>query len=323
MKIFVIIPSYKVTNHISEVIDRIGDEVEKVVIVDDCCPNGSGDFVSQNMDDPRVIVLMHEKNKGVGGAVMTGYKYALENGADICVKIDGDGQMAPELIPALVNPIIDGRADYVKGNRFVTLYDVSAMPSVRIFGNAVLSFITKLSSGYWSIFDPTNGFTAIHKYTLQQLKLDVIEERYFFETSMLIALGGIRAKVLDMPMRAVYEDEVSGLRIEDIIFDFTRKHLKAILKRVVYGYYLRNFSLASIHLPLGIGLFLFGLFFGIDAWMKSISSGIPATSGTVLLSALPTLLGVQFILSFFSYDINNEPSTPLQVFNSPSKTNKE
>jgi len=314
VKVYAVIPSYKVTKHIAGVVEKIGSEVDVIVVVDDCCPDGSGEFVERQVQDPRVVVLRHDQNRGVGGAVMTGYRYALQDGADVCVKIDGDGQMDPALISSIISPIVAGRADYVKGNRFCSLYDASTMPKMRLFGNTMLSFLTKMSSGYWSVFDPTNGFTAIHRSALERLRLDDIDERYFFETNMLIALGGLRAVVLDMPMKAVYGDEVSGLNIKDILGSFAKKHMKAILKRLVYQYYLRDFSLASIHLPLGVLLLAFGVVIGADAWFESLRTGVVATSGTVILSALPVLLGVQFILSFFSFDIGGEPITPLQSY---------
>ena len=315
-KVYVIIPCYKVVRHIADVVKGVGSEVSKIVVVDDCCPEGSGDFVLGQVDDPRVVVVKHDVNKGVGGAVVTGYRFALKDGADICVKLDGDGQMNPALISSIIRPIIEGRADYVKGNRFCSIYDVSTMPKLRLFGNTMLSFMTKISSGYWSVFDPTNGFTAIHKCALGRLVLGQIDEGYFFETSMLIALGGLRARVMDMPMKAVYGDEESGLKVGDVLGGFAIKQFKAIIKRLVYQYYLRDFSLASIHFPLGLLLLLFGFFVGVSAWAESLSTGVVATSGTVILSALPVLLGVQFILSFFSYDIESEPSISLQSFDS-------
>lgn len=315
-KVYVVIPSYNVVRHIADVVARIGSEVHKIVVVDDCCPESSGDFVEKNVDDPRVVVLRHDVNKGVGGAVVTGYKFALQDGADICVKVDGDGQMDPALISSLIRPIEQGQADYVKGNRFYSLYDVSSMPKMRLFGNTMLSFMTKISSGYWSIFDPTNGFTAIHRVALERIGLDALDDRYFFETDMLIALGGIRAKVFDMPMKAVYGNEVSGLKVKDIVGNFAKSHIRAIIRRLVYQYYLRDFSLASIHLPVGVLLMAFGVVFGVSSWVDAVSSGVVATSGTVILAALPTLLGVQFILNFFSFDIGNEPQVVLQSFES-------
>lgn len=314
MRVFVVIPCYKVKKHIKQVIDAIGPEVDAILVVDDCCPEASGDYVESAVDDSRVSVIRHEHNQGVGGAVMTGYREALSKGADICVKVDGDGQMDPRLIPGLIKPVLDGRADYVKGNRFFSLSDASSMPGARLFGNTALSFLTKLSSGYWSIFDPTNGFTALHRAALQNLPLDKVDKRYFFETSMLIELGAIRAKVVDMPMKASYGDEESGLKIRDILLEFARKHLRAIIRRTIYQYYVRDFSLASLHLPVGFLLTAFGVLFGGSAWATSVSSGVPATAGTVILAALPLFLGVQFILSFFAADIASEPTIPLQSF---------
>ena len=212
-KIAVLIPSYKVKSHILEVIRLIGPEVCKIYVVDDCCPDGSGDFVIQHCTDERVIVLRNPVNLGVGGAVMTGYRTAIADGIDIIVKIDGDGQMDPSLISDFVSPIIAGNADYTKGNRFFNLEKISEMPKIRLFGNAVLSFMTKLSSGYWELFDPTNGYTAIHSEVAKHLPLDKISQRYFFETDMLFRLNTLGAVVIDIPMDAKYEDEVSNLKV--------------------------------------------------------------------------------------------------------------
>ena len=317
MKIFVIIPCYKVTQHIAGVVDTLGPEVDQIIAVDDCCPDGSGAFIEKNISDPRLTVVYNKKNLGVGGAVLHGYTKAIQMGADICVKVDGDGQMDGSLIKTLVNPILKKKADYTKGNRFFSFYNVRSMPKKRLIGNMMLSFLTKLSSGYWSIFDPTNGFTAVHTNALRLISFDQISTRYFFETDMLIQLGNVRAKVLDMPMEAVYGDEVSGLSIKSIFGEFLTKHLKAIFRRLIYTYYMRDFSVASFHLPLGVLLLSGGGVIGSEAWIESIRSGIPATSGTVSLAMLPILLGVQFLLSFLSYDIQSEPSTALLDFWEP------
>lgn len=145
-KIAVVIPTYKALQHILGVIGKIGSDVEKIYVVDDCCPDNSGDFVAANCTDPRVTVIRHAENQGVGGAVMTGYKAAIENGMDILVKIDSDGQMDPDLIMDFVVPIVNGEADYTKGNRFFDLEKVRSMPKVRLFGNAVLSLMCKPGS---------------------------------------------------------------------------------------------------------------------------------------------------------------------------------
>jgi glycosyltransferase involved in cell wall biosynthesis len=309
--IAVVIPSYKVTRHILPVIAGIGPEVGRIYVVDDHCPDGSGDFVSAHCQDPRVTVLRHQQNQGVGGAVITGYRAALADGATVIIKLDGDGQMDPSLVPAFVAPILAGEADYAKGNRFFNLEHIRAMPPLRLFGNAVLSLLTKLSSGYWDLFDPTNGYTAIHADAARYLPFDKLSRRYFFETDMLFRLNTLGAVVADVPMEAVYGDEVSNLKISKIVTEFAAKHVRNFFKRLFYNYYLRNMSLASIELPLGVALVLFGVGYGGAHWLHSVRSDVATPAGTVMLAALPVIMGVQLILAFLAYDIASVPRRPL------------
>lgn len=310
VRIAVVIPCYRVRNHILDVLRLIGPEVARIYVVDDCCPDGSGNFVESNCKDERVVVLRHTENQGVGGAVMTGYHAAIEDGMDVFVKIDGDGQMDPRLIPDFVAPITAGEADYTKGNRFFDLEEIKAMPKIRLFGNALLSFMTKLSAGYWDLFDPTNGYTAIHRAVAQHLPFKKISHRYFFETDILFRLNTLRAVVVDVPMEAKYGDEASGLKISKIVGEFLIKHIRNFLKRIFYNYYLRDMSLASLELPVGLAMFLLGFFYGAYHWALSISSGQPSSSGTVMLSALPFITGLQLILAFLGHDIRSVPSRP-------------
>ena len=309
--IAVVIPTYRAHNHILGVINEIGPEVARIYVVDDCCPDGSGDFVVANCKDKRVSVITHTVNQGVGGAVMTGYNAAIEDGMDILVKIDSDGQMDPALIMNFVDPIVNGEADYTKGNRFFDLEKVRSMPKVRLFGNAVLSLMCKLSSGYWNLFDPTNGYTAIHADVARYLPFDKISRRYFFETDMLFRLNTLRAVVIDIPMVARYGDEVSSLKISKIIGEFFAKHVRNFLKRIFYNYYLRDMSLASIELPVGLVLLGFGLIYGGYHWIFSMQADIPTPAGTVMLSALPVLAGIQFLLGFIGYDVSSVPVRPV------------
>lgn len=313
-KIAVVIPCFRVKNHIGSVIDAMPDFVSRIYCIDDACPDGSGNYIRKEIKDSRVQLLTHEYNQGVGGAVVTGYKKALEDGAEIIIKIDGDGQMDPALIENFAHPIIAGACDYTKGNRFYRIEDVRSMPGVRLFGNAVLSFMTKLSSGYWNLFDPTNGYTAIHARALQNLPLDKLDRRYFFESDMLFRLNTIRAVVQDIPMRAIYGEQRSNLKIGGILAPFLAGHARNLGKRIFYNYFLRDFSVASIELVLGIILFLFGLIFGVAQWTHSAASETAASAGTVMLSALPVILGVQFLLSFLQYDIQSVPKTPLSAY---------
>ncbi len=309
--IAVVIPSYKVTRHILGVVAGIGPVVSRIYVVDDKCPDGSGAFVRANCSDPRVVVLEHAQNQGVGGAVMTGYQAAIADGMDIIVKVDGDGQMDARLIPEFIAPILNGEADYTKGNRFFNLEQISQMPPVRLFGNAVLSLMTKLSSGYWDLFDPTNGYTAIHADAARHLPFGKISKRYFFETDMLFRLNTLNAAVVDVPMDASYGDEVSNLKVSKIVTEFLLKHVRNFGKRIFYNYYLRNMSLASLELPAGLLLMLLGSVYGVAHWIESARAGVATAPGTVMLSAMPILMGTQLVLAFLAYDIASVPRRPI------------
>jgi dolichol-phosphate mannosyltransferase len=312
-KIAVVIPCYKVRKHILGVITQIGQEVDRIYIIDDCCPDDSGDFVEKRCKDERVTVIRNLENQGVGGAVMTGYQAAISEGMEIIVKVDGDGQMDPRLIPDFIEPILAGYADYTKGNRFFDLEEIRAMPKLRIFGNAVLSFMTKISSGYWDLFDPTNGYTAIHRDVARHLPFKKMSRRYFFETDMLFRLNLLRAVVIDIPMDAKYGDEVSNLKASKIVGEFFFKHIRNLGKRIFYNYYLRDMSLASFELPIGSLMIAFGTTFGIIHWINALQSGIPTTAGTVMILAMPIIIGIQFILAFIGYDISSVPKRPFHL----------
>lgn len=306
-RIAVVIPSYKVIDHILGVISAIPQFVCRIYVVDDACPNESGKFVLQHSTDSRIKVIFHEKNQGVGGAVISGYLASIEENVDIVVKIDGDGQMDPALIPFFIEPIITGEADYTKGNRFYDLEKIREMPPIRIFGNAVLSFMTKLSSGYWNLFDPTNGYTAIHIDACKLIPFSKVSNRYFFETDMLFRLNILRAVVTDVPMDAKYGDEQSNLKISKIAGEFFTKHMRNLFKRIFYNYFLRDLSLASIELVTGTSMVIFGLFFGGYSWIESANNHVATPAGTVMLAAMPILVGIQLILSFIGYDIASMP----------------
>jgi dolichol-phosphate mannosyltransferase len=310
-RIGVVIPCYRVTRHILAVILKVGPEVDTILCVDDACPDRSGDFIEANCKDPRVVVLRNDVNLGVGGAVIKGYREALRRNLDVVVKIDGDGQMDPALVLRFVSPIISGAADYTKGNRFYSPELLRQMPNIRIFGNAILSFMSKLSSGYWDIFDPTNGYTAISASVLDILRLDKIDKRYFFESDMLFRLNIIRAKVVDIPMFSRYADEESGLKISKVIGPFLLGNLRNLGKRIVYNYYLRDFNVASVEMITSIALLTFGITFGLYKWISAGAEGEIATAGTVMLSALPIMIGVQLFLSALSYDVSSTPSEPI------------
>jgi dolichol-phosphate mannosyltransferase len=307
----VVIPCYRVKREILSVIEKIGPACSAIYVVDDACPEHTGQYVEENCRDPRVRVLYHNQNRGVGGATMTGYRQAMADGAAIVVKLDGDGQMDPAEIDRLVDPISRGEADYAKGNRFYEIEGLRSMPWLRLIGNAILSFLSKLSDGYWSLFDPTNGYTAIHAGVLARLPLDKVSRRYFFESDMLFQLSIMRAVAVDVPMRAVYGEEESSVRIGRILFEFAVKHLRNFIKRIFYNYFLRDFSIASVELCVGTLLMVFGVLFGGVAWYRSVERGVFSSSGTVMLAALPIVVGLEMVLAFLSYDIGNVPKRPI------------
>ena len=311
-RIGVVVPCYRVRDTILDVIERIPENVETIICVDDACPENAGDFIEAKCRDPRVVVVRNPKNLGVGGAMITGYQTALARGMDIVVKIDGDGQMDPAILSDFVDPLVNGLADYTKGNRFFWPKSIRGMPMLRLIGNAGLSFLTKASSGYWRIMDPTNGYTAIHSAALRALPLDRVANRYFFESDMLFRLYNARAVVLDIPMDARYSGEKSSLAISRILLPFLLLNLRNMSKRFVYNYFVRDFNMASVMAIVGLPLLIFGVIFGATEWVESNRFGTTASAGTVMVAALPIIVGLQLILSAMSFDLNNQPQIALQ-----------
>ena len=316
-KIAAIIPAYGVQQNIQSVLSGLPAYIKYIIVVDDASTDVSTDLViAAAKKDKRITLVRHAKNQGVGGAMITGFRKALELGAQIVVKIDGDGQMDPAYIPALITPLIQGKADYVKGNRFRDFQSLQQMPFIRRAGNLVLSFLAKAATGYWNLFDPTNGFFAIRAEMLAQLPLERIDKSYFFETSMLANLYLLGALVVDAPIPARYGNETSNLSIRRTLFEFPFKLLITFLRRILLRYYIYDFSMMSLYLMIGIPLLLFGGIFGGIKWVTYASQGIPAPTGTVMLPTLSVILGIQILLSAIEIDMNSTPRkallTPLE-----------
>jgi len=311
--VWLIVPCYKVRAHILRVIARTPAWFEGIVCIDDACPEGSGDFVEAENTDPRVVVIRLAKNQGVGGATMAGYAEAARRGARVMVKVDGDDQMDLGMAAQLVAPILLGEADYAKGNRFTSISHLTTMPTVRVLGNAMLSFAAKLSTGYWNIFDPTNGYTAMEANVARLVMQKRVSRRFFFETDLLYHLGTLRAVVRDVPMPARYADEVSNIRIGQIVGPFALKHLRNFAQRVVGQYFVRDFNAASLELVFG----LFSLLFGVGYAMSYLANRVPgqaASAGVVMLAALPVILGAQFLLQAMNFDVLNVPNRPIHPY---------
>ena len=302
----VIIPAYKVETKINQVVKKIPDFVRSIIVVNDASPDSTTKILAE-ISDPRLIVIHHEKNQGVGGAMVTGYNKALEIGAEIFVKMDGDDQMDSSKIPDLIHPIVIGDSDFTKGNRFLHQTQLKSMPFIRRIGNWGLTFLVKAASGYWHIFDPSNGFTAIHADVWRYINQNKIAKDYFFESSLLTELRFLEAVVQDVYIPARYQDEESSLSIMKVLVTFPFRLLKSTFRRFIYQYYLYNFSFGSLAFVIGMNFVLFGFIWGLIYWIKSIESGIAATTGTVLIAVLPIILGVQLLLQVISQDIADIP----------------
>lgn len=304
----VVIPAYRTEKEILAVLQGIPAFIRHIIVVDDASPDSSADLVTAAAKkNRRILLVRHAKNQGVGGAMVTGFKKALELGAEIVIKLDGDGQMDPQYIPALITPLITGEADYAKGNRFRDFDALRQMPIVRRIGNLGLSFLTKAATGYWNIFDPTNGYFAIRAEMLAQLSLDRIDKGYYFETSMLSRLYLRDAFVQDVTIPARYRNEVSSLSIRRVLFEFPYKLTRTLIKRIILKYFIFDFSMMSIYLLTGIPLLLFGLIFGITKWIQYAELGIAAPTGTVILPTLSVILAIQILLSAIEIDLNAAP----------------
>jgi glycosyltransferase involved in cell wall biosynthesis len=308
--IAVVIPAYNAAKSIEIVLNKIPAVVDLIVVVNDASPDNLEAVVSQS-NDPRVHLLTHLRNQGVGGAVLTGYAYALEKGADIVVKIDSDDQMDLDYFEDLITPLLGGEADYAKGNRFLHPHELKRMPLIRRIGNQGLSFLAKVATGYWKIYDPTNGYTAITRQVLQRLDADRISRHFFFETSMLAELRKLDAVVEDVPIPAIYNEHGSSIRIPREFFRFSANLTYRIFERVIHQYYRFDFSAVSFYLLASVILGVFGGVWGIVKWVKSDQTGIPATTGTVLIAVLPIILAVQFFVQAVALDIDSTPSEPL------------
>ncbi len=307
-----VIPCYRVEREIQSVLQKVPAYIKQIIVVDDASPDATRDLVTASAKiDRRITLFRHSSNQGVGGAMITGYRKALELNAQIVVKIDGDDQMDVDHLPALLKPLIEGKADYTKGNRFRDFQSLQRMPLIRRVGNMGLGFLAKAATGYWNLFDPTNGFNAIRAEALAQLPLDKIDRTYYFETSMLANLYLIGAAVKDVPMPARYQGEVSSLLIHRILFEFPQKLFVTFVRRILLKNFIYDFSMATIYLLTGLPLFLFGLIFGIIKWIHYASINVPAPTGTVMLPTLSLLLAIQLLLSAIEIDLRSVPKEPL------------
>ena len=306
-KIAIVIPAYNVEDTIVKVIMGIPKSVDAIIVVNDASRDDTAGKV-KSVKDHRVTLINHVKNMGVGGAMLSGYSYALGLNVDIVVKLDGDDQMDIKFMPGLIEPILNGQADYTKGNRFLHPIALKKMPFGRKISNLGLTFLSKIASGYWNMFDTANGYTAISATKLASLDPKKIARSYFFETSTLCELRKLNAVVMDVSMPAIYKNERSSVKVPREIFIFSTNLIARIFDRIFSRYFLYDFTAVSLFLIIGTLLCLFGGIWGILKWVDSIQTGIPATTGTVLIAVLPIILGFQLLIQAISLDISDVPT---------------
>ena len=303
-----VVPAYKEEKMIARVIRTMPDFVDHIVVVDDCSPDGTSG-AARAVRDPRLTLIRHEVNQGVGGAIITAHRAAMDLGADVNVVMAGDAQMDPDHLPALLDRVTDGGYGFAKANRFYAPESFQGMPGYRVFGNIVLSFLTKVASGYWNLFDPQNGYTAVRTEVLRRVPLDRVAKRYSFENDLLIHLNILQVPATDVPIPAVYGDEVSSIRLSKVIPELINRLTVGFWSRIWYRYVLWSFSPIALLLFLGLVLFVFGL--GVSIWMVfQIAASVVATAATVMLAALPLMIGTQLLISALQLDIQATPSDP-------------
>jgi len=303
-----VVPAYKEEKMISKVIETMPDYVDHIVIVDDCSPDATSEVVGRS-DDPRVTLIRHEVNQGVGGAIITAHRAAMDLGSDVNVVMAGDAQMDPDYLPPLLDKVTDGGFGFAKANRFYAPESFSGMPGYRVVGNIVLSFFTKLASGYWNLFDPQNGYTAVRTEVLARVPLDRVAKRYSFENDLLIHLNILQVPATDVPIPAVYGEEVSSIRLSKVIPELLHRLTVGYWSRIWYRYVLWSFSPIALLLFMGLALFVLGV--GVSIWvMFQIAGSVVATAATVMLAALPLMIGTQMLISALQLDIQATPSSP-------------
>jgi dolichol-phosphate mannosyltransferase len=279
-KVAVVLPCYRVKQKIVGVVESLIGKVDYIFAVDDKCPEESGAWLAQNCKDPSVRVLFHEVNQGVGGAMITGYEAALATDAQVIVKMDGDGQMDSRFLPRLIAPLLAGKADFAKGNRFFDLRALRSMPRTRRIGNFGLTLLTKAASGFWHLSDPTNGYFALRRGALGLVNFHLLDRRYFFEISLLVQLNVVRAVAVDVPIPAIYGDENSSLNPNAGVDDFSGKLLGGFrIHRIWWRYFIYDINIVSVFLVAGMVMFVGGTVFGAWRWSANVEQGIESKRG--------------------------------------------
>jgi len=303
-RVAVVVPAYREEHLVQTTLRGIPDVVDRVFVVDDASPDGTADR-AREAADARTEVIVHERNGGVGAAIVTGYKRALAEGIDVTVVMAADNQMDPAELVTLVEPVARGEADYAKANRLFTGEAWSIIPRTRYLGNAVLSLLTKIASGYWHVADSQAGYTALGLSALRQLDLDRIYRRYGFPNDMLVHLNVINARVRDVPSRPIYGvGERSGIRLRKVVPRISWLLVKGFFWRMREKYVIRDFHPLVFFYALGFLMLAIGLALGIAETVLRIL-GNQITTATIVLVALLLVSGSQFTLFAMWFDMES------------------
>lgn len=348
----VVVPAYNEEGFVGEVIDTMPSYVDRVYVIDDKSTDGTWEEIQEHAEianerarergtisfdenlepssspahqlqgvradggrllyDPRVVPLKHDTNKGVGGAIKTGYQHALDDELDIVAVMGGDGQMDPELLPRFLDPIVEGKTDYSKGNRLIYKKYRKGMSSWRFFGNAILTFLTKVASGYWKTMDPQNGYTAISQYALENVGISSMYEYYGYCNDLLVKLNAKGMRVADVAMPATYGDEESSIRYPTYIRKVSSMLLRDFLWRLKVKYLVLDFHPLALFFIFGATLSAFGLAgAGWAIYAKIVLSDplfVRAASSLLLLS-----LGSMFIMFAMLFDMQVNEDKEVQI----------
>jgi len=305
----VIVPAYNEEKLIGKVLKAVPSFIDHIVVVDDASRDRTGEIVKSHQEaDSRIIYLNHSKNEGVGGAIITGYKWARDNEISISVVMAGDAQMDPEDLPKLLDPVAKGETDYCKGNRLFTGKAWKIIPKTRYLGNGILSFLTKIASGYWHVADSQSGYGAASLDVLKTIDLDSVYKRYGMPNDFLVKLNVYHFRVRDVPVNPIYGiGERSGMKIYKVVFTLSFLLAKLFLWRLKEKYVIRDFHPLVLFYLMGFILTPIGIFFGAYLMLYRIFVG-PVAATSALFAAFFVISGLQslFFAMWFDMEYNKE-----------------
>ncbi|MBC2703246.1 glycosyltransferase family 2 protein [Desulfobacula sp.] len=305
----VVIPCYNEETQIEKVITTMPEHVDHMVVVDDLSKDRTVEKIKKMQENNKKVVLIeHKTNQGVGGAIASGYKWARDNEMDMAVVMAGDGQMNPDDLPALLDPVADGIADYSKGNRLFTGEAFSKIPTIRYFGNGFLSLLTKIASGYWNIADSQSGYTVINKKALKAIDWDLMYKRYGQPNDVLVKLNVENFKVADVPVEPVYNvGEKSGIKIHKVIFTIGWLLTKLFFWRMKEKYIIRDFHPLVFFYFLGFGFGICTVLLFLRVFVMWYLTGhIPAVNALAAMFSFMSSSQFSLFAMWFDMEANKD-----------------